>query len=126
VRLALLALLLVIALPGQPAAAEQQRYVPQLGLVSLEPLHVEFSPVDPNLLLVVNIGGWIDLLDIGDTRSPVKTTEIFASAATATLSPDGTRIVSRGEEGTVRLWQLGGTPTAQPFDALQSDPLPEL
>ncbi len=31
------------------------------------------------------------------------------------FSPQGDRIVSGGEDGTVRLWQLDGTPAAAPF-----------
>ncbi len=31
------------------------------------------------------------------------------------FSPQGDRIVSGGQDGTVRLWQLDGTPAAAPF-----------
>ena len=31
------------------------------------------------------------------------------------FSPDGTRIVSGGDDGTVRLWTLDGKPAAKPF-----------
>ena len=39
----------------------------------------------------------------------------MAAVFSVAFSPDGTRIVSGGLDGTVRLWTLDGKPAAEPF-----------
>jgi WD40 repeat protein len=106
----------LLTLIANPAVAEEIRYVPQLGLTSLEPIKVEFRPGDPETLLVVNQSGRIDLFDISNPDRPNKSHEIWASAVDAAFSPSGDRIVSGGRDGTVRFWTLEGQPAAEPFE----------
>ena len=40
---------------------------------------------------------------------------VVGGVSSVAFSPDGTRIVSGGEDGTVRLWTLDGEPAAEPF-----------
>ena len=69
--------------------------------------------------MVVNGHGRIDLFDISDPGRPAKIAEISAAARMRPLPPraarDKIRIVSGGEDGTVRLWTLDGKPAAEPF-----------
>ncbi len=123
-KAALSVLTVVVILAGlawnQTAIAETRRFVPQLDITDLSPRKVMFAPGDDTLLLVVNFGGRIDVFDIRSPREPVKITEIDAGAENASFSPretqrDKIRIVSAGDDGTVRLWTLDGKPAAEPF-----------
>jgi WD domain, G-beta repeat len=123
VALSVLALLLMTAGVGwlQAGIAETRRFVPQLSITDLSPRKVMFAPGDDKLLLVVNNTGRIDIFDISSPREPIKITEIHAGAVDASLSPketrrDKMRIVSAGQDGTVRLWTLDGKPAAAPFE----------
>ena len=107
--------LLTLALASTASAQSEKRYVPQLGLSVLSPKKVAFHLSRDDLLLVVNDDGRIDLLNIPDPNRLLKIGEIFASATDAAFSPKGDWIVSGGRDGTVRLWQLDGTPAAAPF-----------
>lgn len=90
---AILAALLFLA--ASVTAAEEVRYVPQIGLTDLEPRKVAWRPDDDDTLMVVNDHGRIDLFDIADPNRPIKTAEIFAGAADASFSPDGALIASK-------------------------------
>ncbi len=110
----------IVALCAAVTAREAVRFVPQLAVTDLQPNTVVFAPDDETLLMVVNRTGRIDLLDISNPDRPVKITEIMAAASDAAFTPKGTvrnkiRIVSGGDDGTVRLWTLDGKPAAQPF-----------
>lgn len=107
---------LLLALMGASAVAETIRFVPQLGLSNLDPTKVALGPADGTRLLVVNVGGRIDLLDIANPDRPIKTAEIQAGALEAAFNPAGDRIVSAGDDGMVRLWHLNGTSAAEPFE----------
>ncbi len=110
--------LLVLVLSGvcTSVQADSVRYVPQLGLINLEPLAVVFRPNDDDTLLVVNTSGRIDILDISDPDRPFKQLEIQAEARSAAFNPAGDRIVSAGLDGTVGLWTLDGREAAEPFE----------
>src|SRR5215471_17813582 len=102
------------------AALEEARIVPQLQLTDLSPEKVAFAPDDGTLLIVVNSNGRIDLFDITNPGRPAKVTEVGAAATDAAFTPKGIprdklRIVSAGDDGTVRLWTLDGQQAAEPF-----------
>src|SRR5262245_44226356 len=120
VRRIALALSGLAVLAAAAGAREMPRFVPQLALTDLDPQQAAFAPDDATLLLVVNGHGRIDLFDISNPGRPVKITEIGAAASDAAFTPKGTardkiRIISGGNDGTVRLWTLDGKPAAEPF-----------
>ena len=106
-RLVALATILVSAC-GSPAWCDSARFVPQLGLTDFAPFRVQFSPTDPDRLLVVNSFRRIDLFDLRDRRTPVKIAEIPTPANDATFFPDGERIASAGMQGSLQIWTLQG------------------
>ncbi len=114
-------ILLILFCPLMASANQDVRIVPQLSLTDLNPRKVAFAPDDGDLLLVVNRHGRIDLLDISNPYRPVKTAELFAGAWDAAFIPEaasppnGARIVSGGDDGSVRLWSLVGRQVGEPF-----------
>ena len=101
------------------ASAQEPRFVPQLGLTSLNPLKVAFHPRDGSLLLVVSGRERIDLFDLANPDRPVKAAEFTGRPVDAAFNPAGDRIVSGSADGTVRLWTLDGQAAAAPFEGHQ-------
>ena len=102
----------VLSLSGLP----DQHFVPQPRLTSLVPTLAVFHSDDDDVILVLNKSGRIDILDIGDLQNPVKRLEIQSRAIVVALSPNGTRMVSGGDDNTVRIWDAEtGEPVGEPL-----------
>ena len=115
-RRPIVALLTFVAalLCAVPATARNDRLVPQPVLTSVNPRLVLFHPNEQDTLMVLNWDGRIDILNIRDWESPVKTAEILAAATTAAFSPDGTQLVSGGRHSEVTLWDVASGLRAGP------------
>jgi WD40 repeat protein len=90
------------------AAPEQIRVVPQVSVV--QPRRLQFSPVDPNRLLVMEATGLVGVWDVAQPKLPALFASIRASATDARFTPDGNGIVTVGIDGYVRCWNVDGTP----------------
>ena len=108
---------IVLVLSALPAIADNIRLVPQPSVTDLLPNSVTFHPTANNTIMIQNLRGRIDILDISNWQKPIKTLEIASSATSAAFSPDGKFMVSGGADGKVRLWNLSsGVARGAPLD----------
>ena len=62
----------VFAFSDCPALAQDTRYVPQPSLATLAPICVRFHPDDNDTIMVSNVDGRIDILDVSEWAAPVR------------------------------------------------------